>query len=69
MSIDPHFAVPDEMRRKYYSYRENLLNPENRKILTEIVACLEMEADTTFDEFAEKFNGLSLLEISSQMTK
>lgn len=69
MSIDPHFAVPDEMRRKYYSYRENLLNPENRKILTEIFACLEMEADTTFDEFAEKFNGLSLLEISSQMTK
>ena len=67
MSIDPHSAVPDEKRRQYYSYRKNLLNPENREMLSEIFTCLGLNTDTTFDQFAEKFGGLTRQEIVSRM--
>ena len=65
MGIDPHSAVPDEKRRQYYSYRKNLLNPENHEMLSEIFACLGLNTDTTFDQFAEKFGGLTRHEIIS----
>lgn len=67
ISIDPHFAVPNEKHRQYHSYRNNLLNPENCDMLNEIFACLGLEANTTFDQFAKKFGGLTRQEILSQM--
>ena len=67
MSIDPRTAVPDQKHRQYYSYRKNLLNPENQEFLNEIFACLGLNANTTFDQFAKKFGGLTLQEIISRM--
>lgn len=69
MGIDPYSAVSDDRQRQSYSYRNNLLNPENRDFLNEIFACLGLDADTTFDQFAEKYGGLSLEEIAARMTK
>ena len=63
MSIDPRSAVPDARHRQYYNYRTNLLNPENREILQEIFSCLGLAPDTTFDQFAEAFGGLTRQEI------
>ena len=67
MGIDPRSSVPDTKRRQYYSYRKNLLNPENREMLSEIFTCLGLNTDTTFDQFAEKFGGLTRQEIVSRM--
>ena len=67
ISIDPYSAVPDEKYRQYYSYRNNLLNPENREMRNEIFACLGLDPDTTFDRFAEKFGGLTSQQILSRM--
>ncbi len=67
LSIDPRNAVPDEKRRQGVNYRNNLLNPENREFLNEIFACLGLGEDTTFDQFAEKFGGLTLSEIAARM--
>lgn len=67
MGIDPRSAVPDEKHRQYYSYRKNLLNPENSEMLDEIFACLGLNPGTTFDQFAEKFGGLTRQEIISRM--
>lgn len=67
MGIDPCSAVPDQKHRQYYSYRKNLLNPENHEILSEIFACLGLNSDTTFDQFADKFGGLTHQEIVSRM--
>lgn len=53
MGIDPCSAVLDHRQRQSYSYGNNLLNPENRDFLNEIFACLGLDADTTFDRFAE----------------
>ncbi len=67
MGIDPRSAVPDEKRRQYYSYRMNLLNHENHEMLSEIFTCLGLNTDTTFDQFAEKFGGLTRQEIVFHM--
>lgn len=67
MGIDPCLAVPDEKHRQYSSYRKNLLNPENCEILDEIFACLGLNPGTTFDQFADKFGGLTRQEIVSRM--
>lgn len=67
MAIDPRSAVPDEKYRQHYSYQKNLLNPENHEILSEIFTCLGLNADTTFDQFAEKFCGLTRKKIISCM--
>lgn len=67
MRIDPRSAVPDERYRQCYSYRKNLLNPENREMLNEIFTCLGLNTDTTFDQFAEKFGSLTLQQIISLM--
>lgn len=69
MHIDPCAAVLNERQRQYDSYRNNLLNPENRKILNEIFACLGLNAEATFDQFAEKFGGLSLQDIAERMNQ
>jgi len=67
ISIDPRSAVPDEKRRQYNSYRNNLLNPENHEMLSEIFACLGLNTDATFEQFAEKFGGLTRQEIVFRM--
>lgn len=67
ISIDPCKAVPDAKYRQHHSYQKNLLNHENREILNEIFSCLGLNADTTFDQFAKKFGGLTLEEIISRM--
>ena len=67
LSIDPQMAVPDEKHRQYHFYRYNLLNSDNREILNEIFACLGLNEDATFDEFAKRFGGLTLQEIVSRM--
>jgi hypothetical protein len=67
ISIDPRTAVPDQRHRQYPSYQKNLLNPENQEFLNEIFACLGLNANTTFDQFAKKFSGLTLQEIVSRM--
>lgn len=67
IGIDPRLAVLDEKHRQYYSYRNNLLNPENHEMLSEIYTCLGLNTDTTFDQFAEKFGGLTRQEIISLM--
>ena len=69
MSIGAYDAVVGEKQRGYYSYRKNLLNPENREILNEIFSCLHLSSDTTFDQFAEKFSGITLREIADRMNK
>lgn len=67
ISIDPRFAVPDEKCRQWHSHRMNLLNPENKEMLDEIFVCLGLHPGTTFDQFAEKFGGLTLQQIVSRM--
>lgn len=67
ISINPRKAVPDQRYRQYYSYKKNLLNPENQGFLNEIFACLGLNANATFDQFAKKFNGLTLQEIVSRI--
>lgn len=69
MGISVRSAVPDEHQRQYDSYRNNLLNPENREFLNEIFTCLGLDGDTPFDRFAEKYGGLSLQEIADRMSK
>lgn len=67
LRIDPQMAVPDQKHRNYYSYKNNLLNPENKEMLNEIFFCLGLSADTTFDQFAKKFGGLTRAEIASRI--
>lgn len=67
MGIDPRTAVPDEKRRGYYDYRMNLLNPHNRELRNEIFACLGLEPDTDFDQFAKAFGGLTKQQILDRM--
>jgi len=67
ITIDPRKAVPDEQYRRRSSYCQNLLNPENRDFLNEVFACLGVEKDLTFDQFAEIFGGLTRQEIIARM--
>ena len=67
--IRAYDAVVGGRQRRSYTYQNNLLNPENRVILTEILPCLDLSADTTFDQFAEKYGGLSLQEIVARINK
>ncbi|MBQ8731213.1 MAG: immunity 26/phosphotriesterase HocA family protein [Oscillospiraceae bacterium] len=67
LCILPENLVPNEKQRKYPFYRNNLLNPQNREMRNEIFACLGLNEDTTFDQFAEKFGGLTRQEIISLM--
>lgn len=67
LSIDPREATVNQKHRQRNSYKNNLLNSENREILNEIFFCLGLNADTTFDQFAKEFGGLSNYEIISRM--
>ncbi len=69
LSIDPRDAVLDEKYRQYYTYKNNLLNAENRDMLNEIFICLGLDKDITFDKFAERFGGLSLKDILLKIKK
>lgn len=67
MGIDPNDAIINAEVQKKAIYRNNLLNPENRGLLNEIFSCLGMKADSSFDEFANKFGGLTLAEIAERI--
>ena len=46
-----------------YIYRDNLLNDINKEMREELFRCLRMEANANFDDFANKFGGLTKEEI------
>jgi carboxypeptidase Taq len=46
-----------------YIYRDNLLNDINKEMREELFRCLRLEANANFDDFANKFGGLTKEEI------
>ena len=64
--IDPCF-VSVEGSPNYADDRADLLNPKNSDLRAKVFACLGLHTDTTFDQFAKKFGGLTLQEIVSRM--
>ena len=42
-----------------YKFKYNLLNDINKDIREELFSCLQLRADASFDEFANKFGGLT----------
>ena len=64
--IEPCFASGDDSL-DLTNDRHDLLNPINEDLRVEVFACLGLDADTTFDHFAEKFGGLTRQEIVSRM--
>lgn len=65
-NIDPCYASADNPP-DWADDRHDLLNPKNSELRAEVFACLGLNADTTFDRFAEKFGGLTRQEIVSRM--
>ena len=66
MGIGPNLCVPEDYR-ELYSYKNDLLNPHNREVLNEIFACIGLDSDATFDDFAVKFGGLTKKEILARL--
>ncbi len=58
----------EELMKEYY-YRSNLLNPENKDKLNMIFRALGLADDTDFDEFAEKFGGMTREQFIAKMQK
>lgn len=50
-------------------HRTNLLMPHNRHILNELFELLGLAPDSDFDDFAEKFGGLTLNEIAERLSE
>ena len=46
-----------------YKFKYNLLNDINKGIREELFRCLQLRPDASFDEFANKFGGLTKEEI------
>lgn len=65
--IGPDFA-PVDGSPNWADDRYDLLDPRNSDLRSEVFACLGLDADTTFDQFAEKFGGLTRSQIISRMT-
>lgn len=65
----PHGGVamgisnPDLKGEESYKFKYNLLNGINKEIREELFRCLQLRPDTSFDEFANKFGGLTKDEI------
>jgi hypothetical protein len=60
----PHGGVsmtisPDNIAQETFNFKNNLLNKENSEIKSELFRCLGLPIDAGFDDFAEKFGGLS----------
>lgn len=64
--IDPCF-VSVEDSANWADDRCDLLNLKNSDLRAEVFACLGLNSNTTFDQFAKKFGGLTLQEIVTQM--
>lgn len=69
MIIDPHSVFTDESYQTHVEYQRNLLNPHNRAFLNEIFTCLGLPPDASFDQFAERFGGLTLQQIADRINK
>lgn len=69
MIIDPHSVFTDESYQTHVEYQRNLLNPQNRAFLNEIFTCLGLPPDASFDQFAERFGGLTLQQIADRINK
>ena len=64
VSIRPSVrSFSEEVKKENYMYKYNLLEKYNQDIRTELFSCLGLEEDSSFDDFAEKFGGLSGTEI------
>lgn len=64
--IDPGFMAVDGSPNRDPN-RCDLLDPKNSDLRAEVFACLGLEPDTTFDQFAERFGGLTRREILARM--
>ena len=64
VGIKPDYLLPDEHIKPLWAYRADLLNPENRELLDELLKCIGLRKDTSFDAFNAKFGGLSLQEMA-----
>ena len=56
-------SFSEEVKKENYMYKYNLLEKYNQDIRAELFSCLGLEEDSSFDDFAEKFGGLSGTEI------
>lgn len=64
--IDPGFLAVDGSPNRDPN-RCDLLDPGNSELRAEVFSCLGLEPDTTFDQFAENFGGLTRQQILSRM--
>jgi hypothetical protein len=48
-------------------YKDNLLNDVNKEIREKLFECLQLKANAGFDDFSEKFGGLTKKEIISRL--
>jgi hypothetical protein len=58
--IDPDFISSGDSAH-------NFLHLKNSELRAEVFSCLGLPVDTSFDQFAKKFGGLTLQEIVSKM--
>lgn len=67
LRLDPRSANATAELSASHRYRHDLLNPENKELRTELFSCLGLPADTTFDQFAAAFGGLSRGEFAARL--
>lgn len=68
MGIKPYLlTIPQEEKINRWDYKFNLLEEINREMREELFDCLGLKSDAGFDDFAEKFGGLSKEEIVKRM--
>ncbi len=65
--ISPYLALPSPDRSKNTHYRNNLLEPHLKEIKEELFLCLGLKKDSTFDDFAECFGGLTLTQFTRRL--
>lgn len=71
--FSPHRSVAtsvsyyDLWNKNSSKYKDNLLNDVNKEIREKLFECLQLKADAGFDDFSEKFGGLTKKEIISRL--
>ena len=69
LGIEPYILTASEEERKTLpAVKGNLLEEANRDMKNELFACLGLDPDASFDEFAVKFGGLSRATILKKMS-
>ncbi len=68
IGIRPSAVMFSESRNEqHYEYRYNLQEKHNQYIKDELFACLNLPSDAGFDDFAEKFGGMSRSDIAERI--